>query len=105
MLGGYGRARPRDLGRKPAPDGDHLARYLDACTAGKRTRAYFAAVLGERVVITYSTIVGQDQRHSSGRWPSSPWTGRSLRALRGSGCCATALLILFGVPVRAGGRG
>jgi hypothetical protein len=38
------------------PPGDHLARYLDAYAAGQLTRAYFAAVLGELVVITHSRI-------------------------------------------------
>jgi hypothetical protein len=39
------------------PAGDHLARYLDAYTAGELTRAYMAAVLGELVVITRWRIV------------------------------------------------
>ena len=39
------------------PDGDHLARYLDAYTAGQLTRAYLAMVLGELVVFTRSAIV------------------------------------------------
>jgi len=44
------------------PPGDHLARYLDAYTAGQLTRAYTAAVLGELVVITRSTIVQDGAR-------------------------------------------
>jgi hypothetical protein len=39
------------------PPGDHLARYLDAYTAGQLTRAYMAAVVGELIVITGSAIV------------------------------------------------
>ena len=39
------------------PPGDHLARYLDAYTAGELTRAYMAAVLGELVVITHGAMV------------------------------------------------
>ena len=37
--------------------GDHLARYLDAYTAGELTRAYMAAVLGALVVIDRTVIV------------------------------------------------
>jgi hypothetical protein len=40
------------------PPGDHLARYLDAYTAGELTREYLAAVLGELVVIAEHVIVG-----------------------------------------------
>jgi hypothetical protein len=39
------------------PAGDHLARYLDAYTAGHLTRAYMRAVVGELVVIDRATIV------------------------------------------------
>jgi hypothetical protein len=39
------------------PEGDHLARYLDAYTAGRLTRAYLAAVLGELVVITRRQVI------------------------------------------------
>ena len=39
------------------PSGDHLARYLDAYTAGQLTRVYLAAVLGELVVIADQAIV------------------------------------------------
>ena len=42
------------------PEGDHLARYLDAFTAGQLSRAYLAMVLGELVVITrWQIIPGQ----------------------------------------------
>ena len=40
-----------------APAADHLARYLDALTAGQLTRAYMAAVVGELVVITRCQII------------------------------------------------
>ena len=39
------------------PPADHLARYLDAYTAGKLTRAYMALVLGELVVIHHAAMV------------------------------------------------
>lgn len=39
------------------PPGDHLARYLDAYTAGELSRAYMAAVLGELVIIAHQSIV------------------------------------------------
>jgi hypothetical protein len=39
------------------PEGDHLARYLDAYTAGDLTREYLAAVLAELVVIARWRIV------------------------------------------------
>jgi hypothetical protein len=50
-----GRKPHRPCERKPA--GDHLARYLDAYTAGQLTHAYMAMVLGELVVITRAAIV------------------------------------------------
>jgi hypothetical protein len=39
------------------PEGDHLARYLDAYTAGQCSRAYLAMVLAELVVIADAAIV------------------------------------------------
>ena len=39
------------------PEGDHLARYLDAYTTGQLSRAYLAMVLGELVVFTTGTVV------------------------------------------------
>jgi hypothetical protein len=39
------------------PEGDHLARYLDACTSGQLAREYMAAVLAELVVIAHWRIV------------------------------------------------
>jgi hypothetical protein len=44
------------------PAGEHLARYLDAYTAGQLTRAYMAAVLGELVVIDHCTIIEDGAR-------------------------------------------
>ena len=42
---------------QPRPEGDHLARYLDAVTAGELTREYMLRVLGELVVIDYTVVV------------------------------------------------
>ena len=39
------------------PAGDHLARYLDAYTAGKLSRTYLAMVLAELVVIADAAII------------------------------------------------
>jgi hypothetical protein len=39
------------------PEGDHLARYLDAYTAGQLTREYMTVVVGELVVITPCQII------------------------------------------------
>jgi hypothetical protein len=44
------------------PPGDHLARYLDAYTAGQLTREYMAAVVGELVVIDRWRIVEDGAR-------------------------------------------
>jgi hypothetical protein len=44
------------------PQGDHLARYLDAYAAGQLTREYLAAVLDELVVITRWGIVEDGAR-------------------------------------------
>jgi len=49
-------AKPRRPCQRKPP-ADHLARYLDAYTAGKLTRAYMARVLGELVVITRQQII------------------------------------------------
>ena len=40
-----------------APAADHLARYLDALTAGQLTRAYMAMTLGELVVIHHAAMI------------------------------------------------
>lgn len=42
---------------QPKPAGDHLARYLDAYTAGQLTRAYMALTLGELVVIDDCAVI------------------------------------------------
>lgn len=42
---------------QPKPEGDHLARYLGAFTAGQLTRAYLAMVLGELVVIDTCAVI------------------------------------------------
>lgn len=42
---------------QPKPEGDHLARYLDAYTAGQLTRQYMAMVLGELVVIDACAVI------------------------------------------------
>jgi hypothetical protein len=39
------------------PAGDHLARYLDAYTAGQLTRDYMRRVVGELVVITRCQVI------------------------------------------------
>jgi hypothetical protein len=44
------------------PPGDHLARYLDAYTAGQLTRECLAAVLGELVIIARWRIVPDGAR-------------------------------------------
>lgn len=43
---------------QPKPAADHLARYLDAYTAGQLTRAYMAKVVGELVVIDECAVIG-----------------------------------------------
>ena len=49
------------------PSGDHLARYLDAFTAGQLTRAYMAMVLGELVVVDACVVIGWDEP-GTGTW-------------------------------------
>jgi hypothetical protein len=63
------RARPCPLCETPPgtpcqakPAGDHLARYLDAYTAGQLTREYMRAVVGELVVIDRAAIVPDGAR-------------------------------------------
>jgi hypothetical protein len=55
-----GRRPHRPCQRKPAAD--HLARYLDAYTAGQLSRAYMAMVLGELVVIHHGAMVRDGAR-------------------------------------------
>jgi hypothetical protein len=45
---------------QPKPAADHLARWLDAYTAGKLTKAYMARVLGGLVVIDACAVVTGD---------------------------------------------
>jgi hypothetical protein len=46
---------------QPRPSGDHLARYLDAYTAGQLTKAYMRLVLGELVVIDVCAVIEPGQ--------------------------------------------
>jgi hypothetical protein len=39
------------------PEADHLARFLDAYVAGRLSRAYLAAVVGELVVIDRAVMI------------------------------------------------
>ncbi len=41
------------------PEGDHLARYLDAFTAGQLSKAYMALVVGELVVVDACIVIRQ----------------------------------------------
>ena len=81
------RARQCPLCEAPAgepcqdkPAGDHLARYLDAYTAGQLTKAYMAAVLGEFVVIDRCAVVQSAAQGWRWRRPTSgrPPRGRGL---------------------------
>jgi len=47
---------------QPKPAGDHLARWLDAYTAGRLSRAYMAMTVGELVVIDVASTVIPAQR-------------------------------------------
>ena len=51
---------------QPKPSGDHLARYLDAYTAGQLTKAYMAMVLGELVVIDACTVITAPRAATAG---------------------------------------
>jgi hypothetical protein len=51
---------------QPKPAGDHLARYLDAYTAGQLSKPYMARTLGELVVIDTASTVIPAQR--GGAW-------------------------------------
>ena len=42
---------------QPRPSGDHLARDLDAYTAGRLTKAYMAMVVGELVIVDEYAVV------------------------------------------------
>jgi hypothetical protein len=60
------------------PVGDHLARYLDAYTAGQLTRGYMAAVLGELVVIDTCTVITVPAQPSGASCKYCAWDGQSL---------------------------
>jgi len=51
---------------QPTPAGDHLARHLDAFTAGQLTREYMAAVLGELVVIDRCAVITAETSEQPG---------------------------------------
>lgn len=51
----------------PKPEGDHLARHLDAFTAGRLSRAYLAMVLGELVVIDVKSTMIRSRNLPAGR--------------------------------------
>jgi hypothetical protein len=42
---------------QPKPPGDHLARYLDAYTAGQLTHAYMVLVLSDLIVVDTCVVV------------------------------------------------
>ena len=64
---------------EPCQLSHHLARYLDAYTAGQLTKAYMAAVVGELVEIDVSTIVTAEA-------PACHYCGRTGQPLEP--CCA-----------------
>lgn len=66
---------------QPKPAGDHLARYLDAWTAGQLTREYMAVVLGELVVIDRCVVIVPPQPAGA----SCAYCGREGQAL--APCC------------------
>jgi hypothetical protein len=61
------------------PEGDHLARYLDAYTAGQLTREYMAAVVGELVVADPCMVITSEA-------PACHYCGRTGQPLKP--CCA-----------------
>lgn len=67
MTGARGRTcplceTPPGVPCQPKPAGDHLARYLDAYTAGQLTRAYMAMVVGELVVVDTCAVIGESRQ-------------------------------------------
>ena len=64
------------------PAGDHLARYLDAYTAGQLTRPYMARTVGELVVVDTCAVI------TAGA-PACPYCGRTGQPLEP--CCARHL--------------
>jgi hypothetical protein len=49
--------KPPGVPCQAKPEADHLARFLDAYVAGKLSRAYLAAVVGELVVIDRAVMI------------------------------------------------
>jgi hypothetical protein len=50
---------------QPKPSADHLARYLDAYTAGQLTKAYMAMMLGELVVLEPCIVIAANTADES----------------------------------------
>jgi hypothetical protein len=67
---------------QPKPAGDHLARYLDAYTAGQLTKAYMAMVVGELVTIDTCAVITVPAQASGA---SCHYCGRDGRQL--ASCC------------------
>ena len=72
---------------QPKPAGDHLARYLDACIAGKLANAYMAMVLGELVVIDECAVIASAGAPVPGEDP--PVVPEAVAALLAAGCTLT----------------
>jgi hypothetical protein len=49
--------KPSGVPCQAKPEADHLARFLDAYVAGRLSRAYLAAVVGELVVIDRAVMI------------------------------------------------
>ena len=64
------------------PEGDHLARWLDAYTAGQLTKAYMAMVLGELVVVDACAVITAET-------PACHYCGRTGQPVEP--CCARHL--------------
>ena len=92
-------AEPGEL-CQPKPAGDHLARYLDAATAGQLTRAYMAKVLGELVVIdVYAVITVPAQptaARGGGRLPMTALNAAARAAIRDAGFTRAEWLRMWG---------
>jgi hypothetical protein len=75
------------------PEGDHLARYLDAYTAGQLTKGYMAMVVGELVTVdTCAIVTGGPPACACGHAVESHWEiaepggGRAGCAILGCAC-------------------
>jgi hypothetical protein len=51
---------------QPKPSGDHLARYVDAYTAGRLTHAYMVLVLSELVVVDTCAVIPRQRQPEDG---------------------------------------